>query len=184
MIKFRSDVRFYSQIWTIFLGFRLFWLDLGHTVWIWAPKEIKPWGMGGRMYRCTYGQMDRFPLYSTGLRPLWGRCPKNLLRPLIILFWLQICPLSPQFMDGWTGRFPATPTQIHNHEKQGKGYCWPHIALERLVWPEEQFWGQASGLRPKGQIWGIESWFEAWRSWEQIWGLESWFEDKISFITL
>ena len=42
-----------------------FCLDLGHIAWIWAIWQN----------RWTDGWMDRFPLCSTGLRSLWGRCP-------------------------------------------------------------------------------------------------------------
>ena len=87
------------QAWIGILWFR-FWpfcLDLGHCVFIWpilfwfwlhcldlgyladlgkrGPKE-KPWGWaGGGWGKCTDGRTDRFPLYSTGLCPLRGRCP-------------------------------------------------------------------------------------------------------------
>ena len=45
------------------------------------PKEDKALKMGqkgdGLMDRLTDVQMDRFPLCSTGLYSLWGRCPKR-----------------------------------------------------------------------------------------------------------
>ena len=66
------------------LGFGPFCLDLGHIAWILAiwqnlgqnrPQRRRSLEdrAGGRTYGCT----DRFPLSSTGLCPLRGRCPKG-----------------------------------------------------------------------------------------------------------
>ena len=89
MIELRPEFRFSSQIRPILPGLRPFCLDLAHFGWIWAillgfgpysldlgPKgdEALRMGQGGGR---TYGRTDRFPLYSTGLRPLRGRCPKT-----------------------------------------------------------------------------------------------------------
>ena len=73
---FCLDLANFGRIWTILLGFGPYSLDLG-------PKgdEAEGGAGGGQMDVRTYGRMDGrtegFPLCSTGLRPLWGRCPKN-----------------------------------------------------------------------------------------------------------
>ena len=76
------------------LGFGPFCLDLGHIAWNWAiwqnlgqnrPQRRRSpedgAGEGGRTYVRTdvrmYGRTDRFPLCSTGLRLLRGRCPAS-----------------------------------------------------------------------------------------------------------
>ena len=49
------------------------------------------------------GRMDRrthiFPLYSTGHRPLWVRCPKGMKRVLAISFCSVSCVFEKKAMD-------------------------------------------------------------------------------------
>ena len=71
------DLGHFAWILAIFLGFELFgriWLRIG-------PKEDEALRMvvGGKDGLMD-GRMDRFPLRSTGLCPLWGRCPKRRYR--------------------------------------------------------------------------------------------------------
>ena len=66
------------------LGFGPFCLDFGHIAWIWAiwhnlgqnrPQRRQSPEDGVEGDERTDGRTDRFPLCSTGLRPLQGRCP-------------------------------------------------------------------------------------------------------------
>ena len=90
MIELRPVFSFSSQIWLILLGFGPFCLDLAHFGWIKAillgfgpysldfdPKGDKALRVGQGGGGHTYVRTDRFPLCSTGLCPLWGRCPKS-----------------------------------------------------------------------------------------------------------
>ena len=89
MIELRTEYRFSSQIWLILLGFGLFGLDLAHFSWIKAillgfgPYSLDLGPKGDEALRVGQGggrtdvRTDRFPLCSTGLRPLQGRCPKT-----------------------------------------------------------------------------------------------------------
>ena len=87
--ELRPKFRFLNQIWPILPRFGPFCREIAHFAWIWAillgfwpfcldlgPKGDEPlrMGLGG-----TYVRTDRFPLCSTGLRPLRGRCPKRLI---------------------------------------------------------------------------------------------------------
>ena len=84
----KASIGVSGYIWAILLEFRPFCLDLGHFAKIWAILlgfgriwvRISPKGdealMGGTDGRMDVW-MDRFPLCSRGLCPLWGRCPKN-----------------------------------------------------------------------------------------------------------
>ena len=70
---FCLDLANFGRIWTILLGFGPYSLDLGPK----GDKAEGGVGVDGRTDVRTYGRTDRFPLCSTGLRPLRGRCPKN-----------------------------------------------------------------------------------------------------------
>ena len=88
---FWPDLGHFAWIWAIMLGFGPFCLDLGHIAWIWAiwqnmgqnrpqrrrSPEDGAGGTNGQTNGRTYIRMDRFPLCSTGLRPLRGCCPKR-----------------------------------------------------------------------------------------------------------
>ena len=104
----RPELGFFGQICAILLGSEPLCLDLGHFAQIWAillgfglfgriwgrigPKRDEDLRMGrGRGDEWTNGRTDgrmdartdRFPLCSTGLRPLRGRCPKSGKRKIM-----------------------------------------------------------------------------------------------------
>ena len=70
------------------LGFGLFCLDLGHTIWVGTPKGDKALKMGlgdGRTYRRadvqTDRQMNKFPVFFRTLPKgnMWSAIPVALL---------------------------------------------------------------------------------------------------------
>ena len=87
-----------------------FCLDLGLSLDL-GPKgdEALRVGQGGgtdgRTYGRTDGRTDRFPLCSTGLRPLRGRCPKSGKTSVLGAYvcWMPL-PTRPQLYCDPTSR--------------------------------------------------------------------------------